>query len=57
MTGIVIQLELGSADMDYFYAKEGIDLPRIELLAGGQLPVPQQPLLVNDRDMTSALVI
>ena len=41
--------------LHYFYAREGIDLPKIELLAGGQLPEPQQSLLVHDRDMTSTL--
>ena len=41
--------------LHYFYAKEGIGLPAIELLAGEELPEPQQALLVHDRDMTSTL--
>ena len=41
--------------LDEFYEQAGRPLPRIEIIAGADLPEPARSLLVHDTDMTSTL--
>jgi chorismate-pyruvate lyase len=41
--------------LDDFYARAGMPLPRIEVLAGEMLPEPYRSLLMHSRDMTPTL--
>lgn len=41
--------------LDDFYARAGLVLPRIERLAGHEVPEPYRSLLVHERDMTPTL--
>lgn len=41
--------------LDEFYAREGVPLPRIDVIDGGEVPEPYRSLLVHDRDMTPTL--
>ena len=41
--------------LDEFYARSGMALPRIERVAGEELPEPQRTLLVHQNDMTPTL--
>jgi chorismate-pyruvate lyase len=41
--------------LDDFYARAGLQLPRIEVLAGHAVPQPYQQLLVHEGDMTPTL--
>lgn len=41
--------------LDEFYTNAGLNLPRIEVVAGALVPEPYNQLLVHDGDMTPAL--
>src|SRR5262245_13832528 len=41
--------------LDEFYARSGMALPKIERVAGEELPEPQRTLLVHQNDMTPTL--
>lgn len=41
--------------LDEFYAREGIPLPRIEVVVAADVPEPYHSLLVHERDMTPTL--
>lgn len=41
--------------LDEFYARAGLPLPHIELIAGDQIPEPYHRLLVHQDDMTPTL--
>jgi chorismate-pyruvate lyase len=41
--------------LDDFYAREGLPLPRIEVIPGDAMPEPYRSLLVHERDMTPTL--
>ena len=41
--------------LDEFYARAGLPLPKIERLAGDDVPEPYRSLLVHERDMTPTL--
>lgn len=41
--------------LDAFYARAGLPLPPLEILAGHEVPEPFRSLLVHDRDMTPTL--
>lgn len=41
--------------LDEFYAREGVPLPRIAMVAGGDVPEPYRSLLVHGNDMTPTL--
>ncbi len=41
--------------LNAFYARAGLPLPLVEIVAGGAVPAPWQGLLVHDRDMTPTL--
>ncbi len=41
--------------LDDFYARAGMRLPRIERLAGDDIPEPYRALLVHENDMTPTL--
>ena len=41
--------------LDEFYARAGLPLPKIERVAGDEVPEPYRSLLVHERDMTPTL--
>jgi chorismate-pyruvate lyase len=41
--------------LDEFYAREGLPLPKIERVAGADIPEPYRSLLVHGNDMTPTL--
>jgi len=41
--------------LDEFYARSGLALPKLERLAGDQVPEPYRSLLVHENDMTPTL--
>lgn len=41
--------------LDEFYAREGLPLPRIEMIQGSEVPEPYRSLLVHANDMTPTL--
>lgn len=41
--------------LDDFYLREGLPLPRIDLIRGDEVPEPFRSLLVHERDMTPTL--
>jgi chorismate-pyruvate lyase len=41
--------------LDEFYARSGLALPKLERLAGDQVPEPYRTLLVHENDMTPTL--
>ena len=41
--------------LDEFYARAGLSLPRIEVIAGSEIPEPYHALLVHNNDMTPTL--
>ena len=41
--------------LDDFYAQQGLALPRIEAVSGGEVPEPYRALLVHQDDMTPTL--
>jgi chorismate-pyruvate lyase len=41
--------------LDEFYARSGLPLPKLERIAGDQMPEPYRSLLVHEKDMTPTL--
>lgn len=41
--------------LQFFYAREGMPLPKIRFIGGDEMPEPEKTLLVHDTDMTPKL--
>ena len=41
--------------LQFFYARDGMELPEFRFIDGGEMPDPEKQLLVHDGDMTRRL--